>query len=76
MIRTSVSQVFERFLLILNTDPETPVVRQLTSMTIIYKAVTEFQKFSVSEIKLDALAKEFLISLPSVMSPLFLKVYV
>ena len=30
MIRTFVPQAFERFLLILNTDPEIPVVQQLT----------------------------------------------
>ena len=60
MIRTSVPQAFERFLLILNTHPETPVVQQLTSMANVYKAVTEFQKLSTSELNLDALAEEFL----------------
>ena len=61
MIRTSVPQAFERFLLILTTDPETPVVQRLTSVAKVYKVVTEFQKLSTSEINLDALAKEFLI---------------
>ena len=56
MIRTSVPQAFERFLLILNTHPETPVVQQLTNMTIVYKVVTEFQKLATSEFNLDALA--------------------
>ena len=60
MIRTSVPQAFERFLLILNTHPETPVVQQLTSMADIYKAVTEFQKLSTSELNLDVLAEELL----------------
>ena len=54
--------MFEWFLLILNTDPETPVVQQLTSMGNVYKVVTEFQKLSTSELNLDALAKEFLIN--------------
>ena len=61
MIRTSVPQAFERFLLILTTDSETSVVQRLTSMAKVYKVVTEFQKLSTSEINLDALAKEFLI---------------
>ena len=60
MIRTAVPQAFERFLLILTSVPETPVVQQLTSMANVYKAVTEFQKLSTSELNLDALAKEFL----------------
>ena len=73
MIRTSVPQAFERFLLILNTHPETPVVQQLTSMTIVYKVLTEFQKLSTSELNLDALAKEFLIhELYLMMSLLFI----
>ena len=56
LIRTSIPQAFERFLLILNTHPETPVVQQLTNMTIVYKVVTEFQKLATSEFNLDALA--------------------
>ena len=60
MIRTSVPQAFERFLLILTTDPETPVVQRLKRMTNVYKVVTEFQKLSAGEINLDALAEEFL----------------
>ena len=48
MIRTFVPQAFERFLLILNTDPEIPVVQQLTSMANVYKVLTEFKKLSTS----------------------------
>ena len=60
MIHTSIPQAFERFLLILTTVPETPVVQQLSSLAKVYKVVTEFQKLSTSEINLDALAREFL----------------
>ena len=60
MIRTSVPQAFERFLLILTTDRETPVVQRLTSLANLYKVLIKFQKLSTSEINLDALAKEFL----------------
>ena len=60
MIRTSIPQAFERFLLILNTDPEIPVVRQLNNLANVYKVLTEFQKLSTSEINLDVLAEELL----------------
>ena len=60
MIRTSVPQAFERFLLILNTHPEIPVVQELTSMANVYKVITEFQKLSTSELNLDVLAEELL----------------
>ena len=56
MIHTFIPQAFEWFLLILNTDPEIPVVQQLTSMANVYKVLTEFQKLSTGELNLDALA--------------------
>ena len=62
MIRISIPQMFERFLLILNTDPESPVVQQLNNLANVYKVITEFQKLSTSELNLDALAKEVLIN--------------
>ena len=62
MIRTSVPQAFEWFLLILNTDQETPVVQQLNNLANVHKVLTEFQKLSTSEFNLDTLVKEFLIN--------------
>ena len=59
MIRTSIPQAFERFLLILTANTDAPIVQRLNSITNAYKVLIEFQKLSTSEINLDALAEEF-----------------
>ena len=58
MIRTSVPQVFDHLLQILNLESNATVVRELKILAEVYKCLTELKKFSAGELNLDALAEK------------------
>ena len=60
MIRTSVPQVFERFLQILSLESDSMVVRELTNLMEVYEILTELKNSSADELNLDTLAEKLL----------------